>query len=187
LEESAMQRKKQDWEYLRENVRLRLFLRGKEEVWQICSDYEGRTLLENKASTPIGESAANFLYGDFEDVYKDMRLTEITFAGLNYSDEGAAGKWRGLFSLAEDATRRHPFFFFVKQKIYRIYQNYQAGEKIEESAVSALIADYERVHGEFAALIGGCLNADGDKKTPKFQKYIADVGGNKFKIAKNLS
>jgi hypothetical protein len=153
-----MARKKQPWEYERENIRARVYVRGKEEIYEIHSEHRGKTLLEYQKAFPFGEAAADFLYGDYSAIFRDLN-NEVPDSG--YCDA---------------AVHRHPFFIFLKQAVCGNYKN-----------MLGLEAEYESVREELSRLISGVLNYEENKsKTPRLHRFIAERDAGTYKIVDRL-
>ncbi|GHU79698.1 hypothetical protein FACS1894191_3110 [Clostridia bacterium] len=149
--------RKQPWDYERENIRARVYVRGREEIYEIHSGYKGKTLLEYQQAFPLGEPAADFLYGDYSNIFRDLK----------------AGEDLGI---GDFAAHRHPFFIFLKQTLYRNPKKFTTLEK-----------EYEALREEFSRLISGVLSdAQNKTKTPRLHRFIAEQSKGAFQIMNGL-
>ncbi|MDR3289421.1 MAG: DUF6076 domain-containing protein [Peptococcaceae bacterium] len=153
--------KKNTREFPRQNVRARLYIRGKEEVYEIHSDWRGQTLLEYQKAFPLGEPAVDFLYGDYQIL-----------------DHFHA--WGDLLELADFIVTLHPYFIFLKQSIY------QNDGHPDRSAAD--LKAYVTLKQDLSQLISASLNAgQGKEGPPPVNRFLADQRSGKFSFLNHLS
>ncbi|WOC31546.1 MULTISPECIES: DUF6076 domain-containing protein [Caproicibacterium] len=152
------------------NTSLRVYFQGKEETFELQTYANDKKMQVFMRQMPLGESVISFIYGDFEDIYEELRRTETIFLEINAGLQVHA-HWEQLRQLSLTLMERHPYFGIASQVLSQA-----AGQAIaiDMRLLSRLVALYKQMRDSLLLLVKECMNVD-EQKAGSFVDRYADL------------
>lgn len=176
--------------HIGQNVRLRVFFTKQEEYFEIYSDYDNKILLEYSKHLAYGESASDFIYGDFQDDYYALEDTTRQFEKIN-ENIYYQKTWDSLLKIAFGIAEMHPYFLIVRQIAFNIYQKEEEriknGELIDIHLLSRLVPIFKAIREDLFLLATECFNPEVEPNFTKLYKFISLTDNDRFKIDGNYA
>ena len=145
---------------IRENVKMKVYFKDQFEFFETYSDYNGKkNILDVQQKFPHGESMTNFVYDNFELIYKFLTETESCFDNIN-NEKNYKHEWNYILGSCMETIGFHPYFLYIKQQAFNLYQNeknrIQNKELIDIYSLSKLIAIYQNMKDDLLQFISVC-------------------------------
>lgn len=153
------------------NITLRVYFQTKEETFELQTYTDDKRLQVYSSKMPLGESVMSFIYGNFEDVYNELRRTETIFLEINAGLQ-VHTHWEQLRDMSLNLVKRHPYFGFASQAISQAARQTIA---IDMRFLSRLIPLYKQMREDLILLVKECMNAENDRKDTSFVDRYADL------------
>ncbi len=150
-----------------ENVRVRAYALGKCEVFEVLASIGGREYIACRGEFDLGESAVDFLYGDFKGIFGFL--------------SGDPQSWEKLLGHTENIARQHPYFGMAAQAAHRLHDSLDGPPPT--GALHSLVPAFQAVLEDIQVLVSQCLNVEARRENTIPELYAALLAKGAFSIA----
>lgn len=150
-----------------ENVRMRAYVLGKREVFEVLASIGGREYIACREELDLGESAVAFLYGDFKGIFEFL--------------SGTPQSWEKLLGHTENMVQQHPYFGIAAQAAHRLHES--SSTPSPDSSLVNLVRSFQTVQKDIGVLVSQCLNMELRRENTVPELYTALLGKGAFSVA----
>lgn len=145
-----------------ENVRMRAYALGKREVFEVLASIEGRECITYHGEFDLGESAVDFLYGDFRGIFDFL--------------SGQPKTREKLLGHTDNMVQQHPYFGMAAQAAYGLYNG--GSTLYLEHSLAGLALSLQTVQRDIEVLVSKCLNTElrRENTVPELYTELLDKG-----------
>ncbi len=150
-----------------ENVRMRVYVLGKREIFEVLASVEGREHIIYRGEFDLGESAVDLLYGDFKGIFEFL--------------SAAPQSWGKLLGHTENMVQQHPYFGMAAQAAHRLHKG--SSTPSPDSSLAALALSLQTVQKDIEVLVSQCLNVELRREYTVPKLYAALLAKGAFPVS----
>lgn len=177
---------------IRKNVKMKVYFKDQTETFETYSDYNGKqNFLDAQLKMSYGESMTKFVYNNLDPVYEFLDETESCFESINKHDRNYKQDWNYILGSCIEAIGFHPYFLFLKQEAFNLYQKeeerIQKKELIAVTFLSKLIPIYQAIKEDLLKFISVSLKPKTEPDYSNIYNFISLNKENKLLLGGELA
>ncbi len=150
-----------------ENVRMRAYVLGKREIFEVLAYIKDREYVTYHGEFDLGESAVDFLYGNFKGIFEFLL--------------GTPQSWEKLLGHTENMVQQHPYFGIATQAAHRLHDGLDRPPPAD--ALDGLVPALLAIQEDIAVLVSQCLNMELRRENTVPELYTTLHGKDAFPVA----
>lgn len=156
--------------FVGERPSFRLYCDHHMEVYELLTEYQGKTLILEHTELPLGDGLTDFLYENFGEQYRFFRESVDYLHSINEGQD-AKRHWCTLLNCADMAAQQHSFFLLARQAVYASYAVSSSVRAVDTKVLTRILPQYEGLEKRVLGLIQAVLGNERDKEQTAVERY----------------